>query len=402
MLRFDPSKLRTEKVYLSRVTGSYAYVRRNMDNTPYENDQGVESSHLGRPAIRVPFKEDFARDFIRRNYVREFSRAKRACMLWYGDTLIDVEIERGRKPASEGEWVSNIEASIHDLPQVLPEDREIFYDGQYIFWIDNPTESEVALDPLKRFSLSQCTCIDMGDMGTKRLSDDEKYQMMGLSSNEGAPSDNEHAPADSAPDEEKSERKAHLKTGLRSVLLFRPFAGKPNADELIAVSPVLQRSAITENTRRSGDRPAQDDRRALYRLGNPDNPVMGSLEFVMKAADVIGTHYGQEAVDFLDIPSIVAATGEVNLHRIDKDSRCAMPIQHRGEDCIAWLMGFIHREKDLAVQRSMTGMFRYVLRHGLVGQVDLNRLRKPENAHEEIPLKRFRGQRDKLAMPAPF
>lgn len=405
MLKFDYNKLRVEKVYVSKVAADFVYIRRNLDDTVYKNEQGTRSMHLNRPAVRVPFKGGFAADFIRLNFVREFSRAKRAALVWYGDTLIHVELERGRQPESEGPWLSHVEASLRVLPNLLPADRDVHYDGQYIYWKDEKDlGGESAIDPAGRFSIAPVYAIAMADMGIRLLrgkkaaTEDNRIerQQAAIAAQAQARAENGEESKDEGPIGKTSTEYASIKVIRRSILQFRPFAGTEQSDKIIAVSPVLERRALDD-----GKEAKFDDRRALYRLGEHEKPVMGSLEFVMKAADVIGTHYGHEAVDFLDLPKIIASTGEVNLHRIDVEDRRNMPIQHRGEDCIAWVMGFVYREEDLVRQRALTSMFRYVLRNGLVDKVDMDKMRKPEHAGTEIPLRSFRGG-DKLATPAPF
>jgi hypothetical protein len=364
--------------------------------------------------VRVPFKGGFAADFMRRNFVKEFSRAKRAALVWYDDTLIHVEIERGRKPDHEGPWISHVEASLDVLPSLLPTDREVYYDGQYIFWKDEEDlGGEARIDPEGRFSIAPVYSIVMSDMGIRlrgngkqaarderRIEEQQQIIAAQAQARSAAAEDGENANEagqDEGPIGRRNVPHAAIKVMRRSILQFRPFAGTERHDQLIAVSPVLERRTMEE----TGKSTKFDDRRALYRLGDREAPIMGSLEFVMKAADVIGSNYGHDAVDFLDLPKIIASTGEVNLHRIDPDDRRSMPIQHRAEDCIAWLMGFVYREDNLVRQRSLTSMFRYVLRNGLVEQVDMEKLRKPEHANKEIPLRTFRGG-DKLAPPAPF
>lgn len=408
MLKFDPTQLRTETVLISKVTGSAVLVRRHADGTAYEHPDAKHAKHMGRDVLRVPFNGGFAQDFLRQNYVTEFGRAKRACMLWYGDQLISVEVERGRKPDSEGPWVSNMEAALEELPNVLPKDQDIFYDGQYLFWLGGgDLIGEARLDQDGRFSLRPCMCVSMSNLGVKarpKKSKSKKKPRATMAQRQAL-----EAYEDGTMPAKDANGNAVILRMRRSVLSFHPFALSPEKEkrDFVVNSPVLERNrSETRNQKRADPNGARtepkfDDRRALYRMGRGESPVNGSLEFVMKAADVIGTIYGHRAVEFLDLPKIVAATGEVNLHRIDSEDRRSMPIQHRAEDCIAWLMGFIHKEKDLLNQRKLTSMFRYVLRHGLVEQVNIQSLRKEGFESAEIPMKNFRGG-ERLATPAPF
>lgn len=407
MIKFNLNSLRLEYAYISKVTGNYVYVRRNLDDTVYKNPLAKDVMHKGRKAKAVPFEEHFAGDFIRSNPVREFGRAKRAALLWYDNTLIGVEVERGRKPDQDGPWVSVTEQLVNKLPKSLPkDDRPVYCDGQYIFWhTDKHKEKEVKLGVSDHFSLMNCSCINLQQLGYSKV---KEYQSLSDRQEQAANAVQGDVPdgqglttADGAPDMIDGVDNARITVAVktRSTLHFKPMSHSedPALKNLEVISPVLEASNYSETT---GKR-AVDDEAALYKLGSDTDPLHGSIEFVMRAASVIAKYYGNEAVEFLDIPGIVTGTGHVNFHRIEENIRRRTPIKHRAEDCLAWMLGFVHKEKEISRQRGMTGMFRYVLRKGLVRRHSSMNLVKAGAEDVKLNPKRFYGP-DVVIKPAPF
>lgn len=105
--------------------------------------------------------------------------------------------------------------------------------------------------------------------------------------------------------------------------------------------------------------------RALYTMTGP-NPSQANLKLLIKAADVIGELYGQEENDFLNVPHVVMATGHTSLVRISPETQAITPIGRSAVETVAWMMGFIYREKNLYNLRELMRMMRYSLVQGLM------------------------------------
>jgi hypothetical protein len=186
------------------------------------------------------------------------------------------------------------------------------------------------------------------------------------------------------------------------VLAYYPNKGSAAEDEaaLVVYSPMLERRSDqggTSRLRRGKEKDAgldvatdKDETASVFTLNSEIDPAYPNIEFVLYAAHTIGRLYGHAACDFLDIPAVIEQTGEVNLKAIDRDSRLNTPVHHLHiVDCLAWIFGHMHRERDLDAMRDLASMFRFIISYGMIRRSRIDVHMQPGAENKPLPLVRY-------------
>jgi len=153
------------------------------------------------------------------------------------------------------------------------------------------------------------------------------------------------------------------------MLAYVPNPQAPKDEQIIAYSPVLESKMVLSRGRMVN---VNQEERMAYMLGSSTNPCYVNIDFIVNTAKTIGKLYGNEAMDFLNIPKVLEETGVVNFYNLSAQSRKYTPISRSPIDCIAWILGYIYRETDLKKLTELSKAFRQTMVGGFVRHSDIN------------------------------
>lgn len=390
MIRFDVEKLRTDYVFLTKVTDQFAYVLCDREGEVYAPEGSIPGTQFGRNIRKVRLHPMIAARFFKENHgVRDFSvRPVLAGLTYYGEKMLAIEICTSPILRDGGEtaerfvkqWKAMADLSKDDLRQ-LTSDKECWINGREILWLapaEEMCEGGVRLDEEGAFRVRMVGSIDLVRI-TRRPADFEVLESKAFLGgvNIDAPGIIPHH-------------------GL--VLAYYPGIQDSEGREIAVYSPSLRREQAKDGSKRSSRmRHLQeqndatgnvDELRRVYELMSNTNPFYPNLDFVLFSARVIGKLYGNEAVDFLDLPAIIVQIGETNFHRIHAKARSMIPLHHLHiRDALAWVFGYLYREDDLYRTMELTRMVRYIMSRGIVRKSQIQTNLKEGVSAADLPLK---------------
>jgi hypothetical protein len=377
MIKFDAALLTSDYVYIAKITSTFVYVVCDRDMKPY--NKGVDGTFLDFNVKKVRINQSVYMRFMQMHSVREFRTPRLATLNMYGDNIVSIETQKYdyvlKGFESADTWRSTFDMTIDLIKEKVEKlTDEVFINGESIFWLNkHDRNSYDQLNARNSLRLYHAHAIKLYSIGAKA----RKKSTIELS-----------AKSFEVKEDDNGEVKAVLSIHAGKMLAFIPNPDAPVEEQIVALSPLLETRKVRSASGMMKN--VNFEERAAYIIGSENNPCYTNLEFVLQAARVIGKLYGNDAIDFLNIPRILKSIGQVNITKVHEQSRTNVPIEHTAESCIAWILGFIYRETDMNKIAQLNKMFRFIMNSGLVQHKDIEILtvRNAENlmGDFELPL----------------
>lgn len=408
MITFDASKITYDYVYVTKITKFSIEVSKNDSGEQY-TPENIKHNIRNNKTI-VPIHRKVFALYTKNTSLVEFSgEGRRACIFYYDGYVLTIDIYKpyglmNGTPVKETDWTSvNIEA-LQKIVALIDEgldkdkDSKVYIDGETIFFTDKnqpiykfKSNQNFWLQPVRYIQLSKMAvkvrtefAEYMRDKKPEKFLpqsnkiEEEKLHPETLAENK---KDEKSAKAQAKKDS-NSETLIVLKSG--TVLAYNPI---PEEDPNFVVYSAVMSDVDTEVKKtRFGMSFGIPSSKILVKIENSENPVYFNLLFALRAGKTIGEHYGFDETDFLDIPSIILDTGILNLKNdISYQSRANFPLNLNQWDCLAYLMRFFHKEKDLNIYRDLVGLFSFTAKYGFVDKSNTGKVFKDGKSIEDLP-----------------
>jgi hypothetical protein len=374
MINFEFGKLRSDYVFITKITPQYIYVVCDRNMKSYGS--GEEAIHFEHTVKKVPIHRSVYSRFSKSNPLREFSTPRLTSLNLYGDDIISIELQQFNYKThgfdSPKSWSGVFDQSIDLIEKrityYIGKGHNVYMNGESIFWISKVHNKEnpayVQLNKEGSLRLYYARAIKLFRIGASRL------DLLSLMQGQHTASESDLPKTES--DEANQIGKGNLTIPVLNgkIMAFVPNPSAPAEDQIVAFSPLLESKKVRGAS--GGMVTVNHEERAAYALGSVDSPVLANVDFALHSAKMIGKLYGNEAMEFLDIPTILKTADVVNLKRLSKASRKNMPINRTAFDCIAWLLGYIYREKNMMNLQSLNRAFRYTMSNGFIRQSDID------------------------------
>lgn len=360
MIKFDPSKITLEYVYIRKIFKNFVEVIFDKDRMTYNSDN-VEFKRLKDGSVQIPIHYKVYSLYTKKNSLLHFDATigKKACILFYDGKVLSLDVYRQSyftKTEPEKTWTSANEGVILHLIEMLKINEEVYIDGESIFFMDK-------LIPITRFKtnslfwLQPVRYIELSKMGIKKF----KSDLLKNSEKEDS-------------SKKENDSLIILKNGY--VLAFNPNALHPEEEQINVYSPVFN-TETTKSVKKVKTDKSEFGKsstttvlfKTLLGIEDKENPSILNLDFTLKAARVIGEHYSFAETDFLDIPKIILETNILNLKTdITRQSRSKFPVSTEPFEGLAYIMRYCHMEKDLNIYRDLVSLFTFTIKYGFVSK----------------------------------
>lgn len=292
MFKFNPNLLRVQYIYLKNVTAALGGAARIVD------PEGKDSRGI---RISVPFA--VARAFIKRYKTGTFYVPIQACIVWYGDKVVNIEKRSSYVIDNDIEWKSACEHTINRflIPLVTggteAENDRWYTDGISVYRIpeDAYEENHEPLTTTLQFRAVSVLSVKFSNLEVSRLIE---------------------TPATT------------------SCVQFTTKQGK------VVLSPPIWNNVMDI-------RKTIDAGTGSYRFDVMDQSLAVNLEFVLSAARTIGEHFGFEHVIPLQLDVLMINLNTVNLPNLHKSVRETYSVNMDFTVAFAWLLGFCESAKTL-------------------------------------------------------
>jgi hypothetical protein len=376
MIKFDPAKVTFEYVYIRKIFKNFVEVICDNDGNKYESET-VSFKRLKDGSVQIPIHYKVYSLYLKRNSLLHFDEkvGKKACILFYDGKVLTIDVYRKsyfeKNIETQDKWTSANEGVVSIITDMLKVNDTAYIDGESIFFLDK-------LKPIIRlktniFWYQPVRYIELSKMGIKKANSELLSKIE---------------------DKEEKEKEKNsyiiLKDGY--TLAFKPnIIGTEISEEIIVYSPVFG-NEITKSKPKS--RRVEDFNKPftptsffsqINKIEDTANPNIMNLDFVLKAAKVIGSHYSFEDTDFLDIPKIILETGILNLkYDISRESRAKYPVAIKPFEGLAYIYRYLYMENDLNVYRDLVSLFNFTIKYGFVSKKDTTELFVEGKSQEDI------------------
>ena len=348
MIEFDINKLRVETYKVKALTTALGGSISVLDEEASTDDREVFHR------IRVPMS--VVRAFQVRHKTMKYIRPCLVAVAFYGDRAISIErhpagcmgemyarrqgvagnLEEARKVLDETvyanmeatmeRWIPVLESNIEKVIRPLIEQGEKWYfDGRYIFSFNKSTAEQAvrAGDFLSKDG--RFRCVDVDAIGLHKLDDKTKLD-----------------PVD--------------RTCLAYVAANGQFAISPPIwKDAKAVGQAKIKGA--EKVRSKGERD--------FSFDSVDEFCAVNISFALKAAAQLSKEFGFEAIEPLNLPSLMIRLNTVNLPKVASEVKDTFDSGMTFTHALAWLLGFARRCENLDTYATIRALLKYLTSNGL-------------------------------------
>ncbi len=374
MIKFDPAKVTFEYVYIRKIFKNFVEVICDNNGNKYESEN-VSFKRLKDGSVQIPIHYKVYALYLKRNSLLHFDEkvGKKACILFYDGKVLTIDVYRKsyfeKNIETQEKWTSANEGVVSIITDMLKVNDTAYIDGESIFFLDK-------LKPIIRlktniFWYQPVRYIELSKMGIKKVNSELLSKIE---------------------DKEEKEKNSYIILKDGYTLAFKPnIIGTNISEEIIVYSPVFG-NEITKSKQKS--KRAEDLNKPfsqnsffsqINKIEDTTNPNIMNLDFVLKAAKVIGNHYSFEDTDFLDIPKIILETGILNLkYDISRESRSKYPVAIKPFEGLAYIYRYLYMEKDLNVYRDLVSLFNFTIKYGFVSKKETTELFIDGKSQEDI------------------
>lgn len=374
MIKFDPAKVTFEYVYIRKIFKNFVEVICDNNGNKYESEN-VSFKRLKDGSVQIPIHYKVYALYLKRNSLLHFDEkvGKKACILFYDGKVLTIDVYRKsyfeKNIETQEKWTSANEGVVSIITDMLKVNDTAYIDGESIFFLDK-------LKPIIRlktniFWYQPVRYIELSKMGIKKVNSELLSKIE---------------------DKEEKEKNSYIILKDGYTLAFKPnIIGTNISEEIIVYSPVFGNEIIKskQKSKRAEDLNKPSSQSSFFsqinKIEDTTNPNIMNLDFVLKAAKVIGNHYSFEDTDFLDIPKIILETGILNLkYDISRESRLKYPVAIKPFEGLAYIYRYLYMEKDLNVYRDLVSLFNFTIKYGFVSKKETTELFIDGKSQEDI------------------
>lgn len=368
MLKFDPSKVFYEYVYIKSLNKHNIIVAHDDNGEVYRPDSQHKVRANKDTAVKI-HKKVFDL-YEKNNKMSTFYNPRRACIFYYEGhpLMIDVfmpgrHFDNNGLSLKESDWVSaNItafdrlkEVIFSELSEIEGRSIDVYIDGESLFFNDPENVNPKYKKDGSGFFIQNVRYIRLEKMSiqiSRKIMDifSDRQDSMQSKMNSSLSKVNTKDRDDDV------NSVIVLKNG--SVIGYNPnynpdIEAKDQDTSIMVYSPILATDAI-----------AKFDSVEYIPEKNEYNYFF-NLNFLIKAGRTIGKHYSFAETDFLNIPKVIEDTGIFNLATdISYKSKSQYPVSLHYHDVLAYMFRFLHRETDLNVYRDLVALFKMGMMSG--------------------------------------
>lgn len=374
MIKFDPAKVTFEYVYIRKIFKNFVEVICDNNGNKYESEN-VSFKRLKDGSVQIPIHYKVYALYLKRNSLLHFDEkvGKKACILFYDGKVLTIDVYRKsyfeKNIETQEKWTSANEGVVSIITDMLKVNDTAYIDGESIFFLDK-------LKPIIRlktniFWYQPVRYIELSKMGIKKVNSELLSKIE---------------------DKEEKEKNSYIILKDGYTLAFKPnIIGTNISEEIIVYSPVFgnEITKSKQKSKRAEDLNKPSSQSSFFsqinKIEDTTNPNIMNLDFVLKAAKVIGNHYSFEDTDFLDIPKIILETGILNLkYDISRESRSKYPVAIKPFEGLAYIYRYLYMEKDLNVYRDLVALFNFTIKYGFVSKKETTELFIDGKSQEDI------------------
>lgn len=374
MIKFDPAKVTFEYVYIRKIFKNFVEVICDNNGNKYESEN-VSFKRLKDGSVQIPIHYKVYALYLKRNSLLHFDEkvGKKACILFYDGKVLTIDVYRKsyfeKNIETQEKWTSANEGVVSIITDMLKVNDTAYIDGESIFFLDK-------LKPIIRlktniFWYQPVRYIELSKMGIKKVNSELLSKIE---------------------DKEEKEKNSYIILKDGYTLAFKPnIIGTNISEEIIVYSPVFgnEITKSKQKSKRAEDLNKPSSQSSFFsqinKIEDTTNPNIMNLDFVLKAAKVIGNHYSFEDTDFLDIPKIILETGILNLkYDISRESRSKYPVAIKPFEGLAYIYRYLYMEKDLNVYRDLVSLFNFTIKYGFVSKKETTELFIDGKSQEDI------------------
>ena len=374
MIKFDPAKVTFEYVYIRKIFKNFVEVICDNNGNKYESEN-VSFKRLKDGSVQIPIHYKVYALYLKRNSLLHFDEkvGKKACILFYDGKVLTIDVYRKsyfeKNIETQEKWTSANEGVVSIITDMLKVNDTAYIDGESIFFLDK-------LKPIIRlktniFWYQPVRYIELSKMGIKKVNSELLSKIE---------------------DKEEKEKNSYIILKDGYTLAFKPnIIGTNISEEIIVYSPVFgnEITKSKQKSKRAEDLNKPSSQNSFFsqinKIEDTTNPNIMNLDFVLKAAKVIGNHYSFEDTDFLDIPKIILETGILNLkYDISRESRSKYPVAIKPFEGLAYIYRYLYMEKDLNVYRDLVSLFNFTIKYGFVSKKETTELFIDGKSQEDI------------------
>lgn len=374
MIKFDPAKVTFEYVYIRKIFKNFVEVICDNNGNKYESEN-VSFKRLKDGSVQIPIHYKVYALYLKRNSLLHFDEkvGKKACILFYDGKVLTIDVYRKsyfeKNIETQEKWTSANEGVVSIITDMLKVNDTAYIDGESIFFLDK-------LKPIIRlktniFWYQPVRYIELSKMGIKKVNSELLSKIE---------------------DKEEKEKNSYIILKDGYTLAFKPnIIGTNISEEIIVYSPVFgnEITKSKQKSKRAEDLNKPSSQSSFFsqinKIEDTTNPNIMNLDFVLKAAKVIGNHYSFEDTDFLDIPKIILETGILNLkYDISRESRAKYPVAIKPFEGLAYIYRYLYMEKDLNVYRDLVSLFNFTIKYGFVSKKETTELFIDGKSQEDI------------------
>ncbi len=374
MIKFNPAKVTFEYVYIRKIFKNFVEVICDNNGNKYESEN-VSFKRLKDGSVQIPIHYKVYALYLKRNSLLHFDEkvGKKACILFYDGKVLTIDVYRKsyfeKNIETQEKWTSANEGVVSIITDMLKVNDTAYIDGESIFFLDK-------LKPIIRlktniFWYQPVRYIELSKMGIKKVNSELLSKIE---------------------DKEEKEKNSYIILKDGYTLAFKPnIIGTNISEEIIVYSPVFgnEITKSKQKSKRAEDLNKPSSQSSFFsqinKIEDTTNPNIMNLDFVLKAAKVIGNHYSFEDTDFLDIPKIILETGILNLkYDISRESRAKYPVAIKPFEGLAYIYRYLYMEKDLNVYRDLVSLFNFTIKYGFVSKKETTELFIDGKSQEDI------------------
>jgi len=323
MIKFDISKLRTEHVHLKTCTTALGGSVRVVD----DHLTATTGKEVYKK-IKVPMA--VVRTFQETHKMSQYFKPVVTALVYYGDQVVAIERHPlgtlGEDVAENflGEmrtWVSDCERNVERFVKPRTENGDWFVDGKYLYHFANPTDQ----------------CIREGEY----LSEDGKFRAVEVVTIQLSHLND----------------RSKLQPTNRTCLAFVASNGQ------FALTPPIWKNLGNVGTKNLQDGEVGDKK--VYQFDAIDQQLSVNLSFVLRAGNEIGTLFGHEAIEPLQLPELMIKLRTVNLPNVANAVKQTYNAGISFTHAMAWLIGLTSRSDTMDGYMAVRSLLKYLTTKGI-------------------------------------
>lgn len=352
LIKFDINKLRVETYWVKSLTTAFGGAIRVLDEERSTPDREVY--------MRIPIPMAVVRQFKQQHKTMRYMRPCLVAVTYYENMAVALERHMlgcmGTRTTDnvKGEIVPWRPVSSHNIEtfiEPLVKKYQWYFDGRYMFSFGEEQENESAVEKAVRTGEfltkdGRFRCINVDTVGLHQIADTAKLSL-----------------AD------------------RNCLAYVTKNGT------YAISPPIWKDAASVGQARIKGIGLGDAERD-FQFDTVDEFCAVNISFTLKAAKLLSEEFGFDAIEPLNLPSLMIRLQTVNLPRVPQEVKDTFDSGIKFTHTLAWLLGYAHRCKTLETYATIRSLLKYLTASGLFlrSAFDSQNIFRGEHSYDSIPV----------------